>query len=94
MMFVVLKVRGHLVADLDPIQIKFGNGTLFYNRHGQPDPSVVRDYLIRIESKTKKNIYSLTHTLQESMFSSQWKLFSSQSRSKQTLRKRNEQINK
>ncbi|KAK6641841.1 hypothetical protein RUM44_013559 [Polyplax serrata] len=43
------QVRGHLVADLDPIEIKFGNGTLFYNRHGQPDPSVVRDYLIQIE---------------------------------------------
>lgn len=50
-LFVILKVRGHLVADLDPIEIKFGNGTLFYNRHGQPDPSVVRDYLIQIERK-------------------------------------------
>lgn len=47
-----LKVRGHLVADLDPMQIKFGNGTLFYNRQGQPDTNVVRDYLIQIESKT------------------------------------------
>lgn len=45
------KVRGHLVADLDPLQINFGNGTLFYNRQGQPDPSVVRDYMINIESK-------------------------------------------
>lgn len=46
------KGRGHLVADLDPLQINFGNGTLFYNRAGQPDPSVVRNYMINIESKT------------------------------------------
>lgn len=56
---IVFKVRGHLVADLDPLQIKFGNGTLFYNRHGQPDESVVRDYLIQIESKTLiQNLYT------------------------------------
>lgn len=39
------QVRGHLVADLDPLRIKFGDTSLFYNRHGQPDPKVVRTYL-------------------------------------------------
>ncbi|KAK6633424.1 hypothetical protein RUM44_004027 [Polyplax serrata] len=39
------QVRGHLVADLDPLRIKFGNQSLFYDRQGQPDKKVVRTYL-------------------------------------------------
>ena len=39
------QARGHLVADLDPLQIKFGNTSLFYDRQGKPDQKVVRTYL-------------------------------------------------
>lgn len=49
------QVRGHLVANLDPLQIKFGNTSLFYDRQGKPSETVIRDYLLPLEKEEDMN---------------------------------------